>query len=184
MLVVGGIVGIIIGGAVATVATYQFAETRLQRQFPTLDRQGNLFDQQLVQSGILSCVDAFGGLGDQLTKGTQFAVRSHWTRDSSDASDSISALVGMSAPNPAGGPAKQTVGTVFAAADGRGRCAGYMVRVSALPVSCNAFAAGRPQDARLGPALEDLTTVDLASGEQTILLPTDTGCVAVSTAAR
>lgn len=165
--------------AAAAVAGYLFAVQQMPARHieSGLDRPTNLFDQHLLQSGLLACNDLFGRLGGELTAGAQFAARSNWIKDSGDRPNSIAAVVGMVSESAKGNP-PQSSGVLFAVPgrDGTG-CAGQFVRVSYVLASCTDFAAARPSDSAVDTELAGLTTIALPSGETVMLLPADRGCV-------
>lgn len=168
--------------AAAAFGGYKVAQNQLSgdmRHMP-LDRPGNLFDQHLLQSGIFACADTFGRLGADLTNGAPFGIRSRWKTNEAGTIDSIYAQVGMALPDGNGGLTMPGAGIVFAAGVENKGCAGLLVRVTSIPATCDAFAQGRPEGARLGPTLQNLKTVELATGQDLILLPVGNSCVALS----
>lgn len=174
-----GLVLVLIAGA--GWGGYRYAASRAgDAHHAPLDRPSNVFDQHLLRSGIYACADMFGRLGSKLTSGAPYAVHSRWSEETGDGLGDITALVGMALPGPDGKPGMPAAGIVFSAgAEGRG-CAGQFVRVTTVAATCTAFAKGRPHGATLGPALENLTTIELPSGEDVVLLPVQGSCVAIT----
>ncbi|MDG4875021.1 hypothetical protein P9273_07920 [Mesorhizobium sp. WSM4935] len=111
-----------------------------------------LFSSNVKQAGVQACSKVFPVLGQVLTSGTKFGVKSSWNDQAAD-KHPMQALVGMDyATTQYNGPA---TGVIFAAPTGSA-CEGTMVRVVPFAKPCASVPAMLPPNSKISDNLGQL----------------------------
>jgi len=129
-------------------------------------------------SGLKACSSTYAGLGKILTEGTQFMVQTQ-TAKATPERHGISGVVGMVFPPNSGAYSGPAAGIVFAAPTADG-CEGNMVRVVPFEQSCAVAATLLPQGSEALQPLSTLPIYNLPTGGQAMLMPSGSGCVAIT----
>ncbi|MBZ9993121.1 hypothetical protein [Mesorhizobium sp. BH1-1-4] len=137
------------------------------------------FVQHVKQAGAQACSTVFPVLGQVLTTGTKYAVKSSWSDKDAD-KHTLEALVGMDyATQEYSGPA---AGVVLASPTGSG-CEGAMVRVAPFASSCANMPSILPKGSKITDHLGQVEVYELpGNGGQALLLPAGNSCVVISVA--
>ncbi|MER9306821.1 hypothetical protein NKJ06_30665 [Mesorhizobium sp. M0293] len=137
------------------------------------------FLEHVKQAGVQACSTIFPVLGQVLTTGAKYSVKSLWNDQAAD-KHAVQALVGMDyATEKYSGPA---AGVVFASPTASG-CEGAMVRVAPFASPCSEIPSVLPQGSKITDHLGQVEVYELGgnSGEA-LLLPTGNSCVVISIA--
>lgn len=137
------------------------------------------FLQHVKKAGVQSCSTVFPVLGQLLTTGTKYSVKSLWDDQAAD-KHAVQAFVGMDyASEHYSGPA---AGVVFASPTASG-CEGAMVRVAPFATPCAEMPAILPQGSKITDHLGQVEVYELGgNGGEAMLLPTGNSCVVISIA--
>ncbi|UCI09055.1 hypothetical protein [Mesorhizobium sp. B1-1-8] len=137
------------------------------------------FLQHVKQAGVQSCSTVFPVLGQLLTTGTKYSVKSSWNDQAAD-KHAVEAFVGMDyATDRYSGPA---AGVVFASPTASG-CEGTMVRVAPFASPCADITGMLPQGSKITDHLGQVEVYELGGNTgQAMLLPTGSSCVVISVA--
>ncbi|RWO68821.1 MAG: hypothetical protein EOS17_16070 [Mesorhizobium sp.] len=137
------------------------------------------FLEHVKQAGVQACSTVYPALGQILTNGTKYSVRSLWNDQAAD-KHAIQAFVGMDyASESYSGPA---AGIVFASPTATG-CEGAMVRVAPFASPCADIASILPQGSKITDHLGQVEVYELGGNAgEALLLPTGKSCVVISLA--
>ncbi|MHC5234382.1 hypothetical protein [Brucella sp. LJL56] len=131
------------------------------------------------QAGLSTCSRVFPIMGQYLTQGAQYNVKTQWNEAEPDR-HSVLSLVGLDykSDNYSGSAA----GVVMATPNGT-LCEGTMVRVAPFPQTCADVTKTLPQGSALSKELGQIAVYTLGdnSGEA-MLLPTNKSCIVISVA--
>ncbi|MER9375206.1 hypothetical protein [Mesorhizobium sp. M0491] len=159
----------LVGGATAAPA-----ETAAAPMLPDTP-----FLEHVKQAGVQACSTVYPALGQILTNGTKYSVKSLWNDQAAD-KHAIQAFVGMDyASERYSGPA---AGIVFASPTATG-CEGAMVRVAPFASPCADIASILPQGSKITDHLGQVEVYELGGNAgEALLLPTGKSCVVISLA--
>ncbi|RVD19095.1 MAG: hypothetical protein EOS73_29165 [Mesorhizobium sp.] len=137
------------------------------------------FLEHVKQAGVQACSTVYPTLGQILTNGTKYSVKSLWNGQAAD-KHAIQAFVGMDyASERYSGPA---AGIVFASPTATG-CEGAMVRVAPFASPCADIASILPQGSKITDHLGQVEVYELGGNAgEALLLPTGKSCVVISLA--
>lgn len=137
------------------------------------------FSTHAQEAGIRACAGLYDALGDSLTGGSRYSLRTAWSEETPDERP-IEGLVGLSyeAPTYTG----EAAGYVFAVPGGQS-CTGAMVRVAPFQESCDDVPSRLPPSSEPVEDFEALRIYALADGGHVLLLPVASGCAVISTLA-
>ncbi|MBZ9710839.1 hypothetical protein LB543_29480 [Mesorhizobium sp. ESP7-2] len=137
------------------------------------------FLQHVKQAGVQACSTVFPVLGQLLTTGTKYSVKSLWNDQAAD-KHAVQAFVGMDyATDRYSGPA---AGVVFASPTASG-CEGAMVRVAPFASPCADIPSVLPQGSKITDHLGQVEVYELGGNTgEALLLPTGNTCVVISIA--
>ncbi|RWP77858.1 MAG: hypothetical protein E5W26_13535 [Mesorhizobium sp.] len=137
------------------------------------------FLEHVKQAGVQACSTVYPALGQILTNGTKYSVKSLWNDQAAD-KHAIQAFVGMDyASERYSGPA---AGIVFASPTATG-CEGAMVRVAPFASPCADVASILPQGSKITDHLAQVEVYELGGNAgEALLLPTGKSCVVISLA--
>lgn len=137
------------------------------------------FLEHVKQAGVQACSTVFPVLGQLLTTGTKYSVKSLWNDQAAD-KHAVQAFVGMDyATERYSGPA---AGVVFASPTASG-CEGAMVRVAPFGKPCADIASILPQGSKITDHLGQVEVYELGGNTgEAMLLPTGNSCVVISVA--
>jgi len=137
------------------------------------------FLQHVKQAGVQACSTVFPVLGQILTTGTKYSVKSLWNDQAAD-KHAVQAFVGMDyATERYSGPA---AGVVFASPTASG-CEGTMVRVAPFASPCADLPSILPQGSKITDHLGQVEVYELGGNAgEALLLPTGKSCVVISVA--
>lgn len=138
----------------------------------------NPFAKHASDGGVQLCNSTYAALGKVLTSGARYMVQTETAKAEADKRP-ILGIVGMNYQGKQGDYAGPAAGVVFAAPDGNA-CGGNMVRVVPFSQDCQSVAGLLPKGSSGGSQLEGVAVYALSTGGQAMLLPAQTGCVAVS----
>ncbi|QND62858.1 hypothetical protein HB777_02285 [Mesorhizobium loti] len=137
------------------------------------------FLQHVKQAGVQACSTIYPVLGQILTTGTKYSVKSLWNDQAAD-KHAVQAFVGMDyASERYSGPA---AGIVFASPTASG-CEGAMVRVAPFASPCADIPSILPQGSKITDHLGQVEVYELGGNAgEALLLPTGKSCVVISVA--
>ncbi|RVB69976.1 hypothetical protein EN906_14755, partial [Mesorhizobium sp. M7A.F.Ca.CA.004.06.1.1] len=137
------------------------------------------FLEHVKQAGVQACSTVYPALGQILTNGTKYSVKSLWNDQAAD-KHAIQAFVGMDyASERYSGPA---AGIVFASPTATG-CEGAMVRVAPFASPCADIASILPQGSKITDHLGQVEVYELGGNAgEALLLPTGKSWVVISLA--
>ena len=137
------------------------------------------FLQHVKQAGVQACSTVFPVLGQILTTGTKYSVKSLWNDQAAD-KHAVQAFVGMDyATERYSGPA---AGVVFASPTASG-CEGAMVRVAPFASPCSDIPSVLPRGSKITDHLGQVEVYELGENAgEALLLPTGNSCVVISVA--
>lgn len=135
------------------------------------------FLAQARQAGAPTCAELYSTLGKALTNGTKYSARTAWAQEEPDRK-ALQALVGMTYQDPSSNNAPGA-GMVFVSPGDRS-CEGAAVRVVPFPQNCEAMTGLLPAGSKQETTLSAVSIYALPNGWQAMLLPSGTGCIAVS----
>ncbi|CAN7364082.1 hypothetical protein [Mesorhizobium sp. LjRoot246] len=166
-------------GNYAAIANLIGSATAAQAETATPALPDTPFLEHVKQAGVQACSTVYPVLGQILTNGTKYSVKSLWNDQAAD-KHAVQAFVGMDyASERYSGPA---AGVVFASPTATG-CEGAMVRVAPFASPCADIATILPQGSKITDHLGQVEVYELGgnSGEA-LLLPTGKSCVVISVA--
>ncbi|AEH86545.1 hypothetical protein [Mesorhizobium opportunistum] len=166
-------------GNYAAIANLVGGATAAQASTPSPALPDTPFLEHVKQAGVQACSTVYPVLGQILTTGTKYSVKSLWNDQAAD-KHAVQAFVGMDyASERYNGPA---AGVVFASPTASG-CEGAMVRVAPFASPCADIPAILPQGSKITDHLGQVEVYELGgnSGEA-LLLPTGKSCVVISVA--
>jgi hypothetical protein len=138
-----------------------------------------VFEGEANKLGASRCASLFSGLGNGLTAGSAFAVKTEVGAQPADA-HAMQGVVGMTYNTP--GFKGQAAGIIFAAPTG-GACEGNLVRVAPYRQSCREVVGLLPAGTTAGDTLSGVPTYNLGGNQGlALLLPSGSSCVVVSVA--
>jgi hypothetical protein len=137
------------------------------------------FLEHVKQAGVQACSTVYPVLGQILTTGTKYSVKSLWNDQAAD-KHAVQAFVGMDyATERYSGPA---AGVVFASPTASG-CEGTMVRVAPFASPCADIPSILPQGSKITDHLGQVEVYELGGNAgEALLLPTGKSCVVISVA--
>jgi len=138
-----------------------------------------VFAGEANKLGVRTCASLFSGLGDSLTTGSAFAVKTETGTQPADA-HAVQGVVGMTYNTP--GFKGQAAGIIFAAPTG-GACEGNLVRVAPYQQSCQEVVRLLPAGTTAGDTLSGVPSYNLGGNQGlALLLASGSSCVVVSVA--
>ncbi|WP_027056893.1 hypothetical protein [Mesorhizobium erdmanii] len=137
------------------------------------------FLEHVRQAGVQACSTVYPVLGQLLTTGAKYSVKSLWNDQAAD-KHAMQAFVGMDyATEKYSGPA---AGVVFASPTATG-CEGAMVRVAPFASPCADVLPMLPQGSKITDHLGQVEVYELGGNTgEALLLPTGGSCVVISVA--
>lgn len=156
------------------------ASAQVQPSSEKVSAQGDTpFDKHISQAGIHGCAKVFSALGQALTLGSSYAVKTQWNDTSAD-THTLQAVAGMSYDT--SDYKGQAAGIVFASPIDQG-CEGNLVRVVPFPKTCQEVVATLPQGSKLSETLSGTPLYDIGNNaNQVLLVPAGNSCVVVTVA--
>ena len=136
-----------------------------------------VFREQANKVGARSCADLYEALGQGLTHGATFSVKTEADKAAPDA-HLVQGVLGMTYDLP---NLKGAAGGVVVAAPGEGGCEGYMVRVAPFQKPCAEVVRFLPAGSTAGQALSGVWRYQLAGNQgQALMIPSGDACVVVT----
>jgi hypothetical protein len=137
----------------------------------------DVFRDQANKVGARSCADLYEALGQGLTRGATFAVKTEANPGVPDA-HIVQGVLGMTYDLP---DLKGPAGGVVLAAPGAGGCEGYLVRVAPFQKPCAEVVRFLPAGSVAGQALSGVWQYRLAGTQgQALMIPSGSNCVVVT----
>jgi hypothetical protein len=136
-----------------------------------------VFRDQASKVGARSCADLYEALGQGLTRGAAFSVKTEADQAAPDA-HLVRGLLGLTYDQP---DLKGSAGGVVVAAPGQGGCEGYLVRVAPFQKPCAEVVGLLPAGSTAGQALLGVWQYQLAGNQgQALMIPSGSTCVVVT----
>ncbi|RWC47865.1 MAG: hypothetical protein EOS55_13370 [Mesorhizobium sp.] len=166
-------------GNYAAIANLIGSATAAQAETATPALPDTPFLEHVKQAGVQACSTVYPVLGQILTTGTKYSVKSLWNDQAAD-KHAVQAFVGMDyASERYSGPA---AGIVFASPTTSG-CEGAMVRVAPFASPCADIPSILPQGSKITDHLGQVEVYELGGNAgEALLLPTGKSCVVISVA--
>ncbi|RWC29672.1 MAG: hypothetical protein EOS27_14590 [Mesorhizobium sp.] len=166
-------------GNYAAIANLIGSATAAQAETATPALPDTPFLEHVKQAGVQACSTVYPVLGQILTTGTKYSVKSLWNDEAAD-KHAVQAFVGMDyASERYSGPA---AGIVFASPTASG-CEGAMVRVAPFASPCADIPSILPQGSKITDHLGQVEVYELGGNAgEALLLPTGKSCVVISVA--
>jgi hypothetical protein len=137
----------------------------------------DVFREQANKVGARSCADLYEALGQGLTRGAAYSVKTEADKAAPDA-HLVQGVLGMTYDQP---DLKGPAGGVVLAAPGQGGCEGYMVRVAPFQKPCAEVVSLLPAGSTAGQALSGVWRYQLAGNQgQALMIPSGAACVVVT----
>jgi hypothetical protein len=137
----------------------------------------NLFRDQANKLGARTCANVYEALGQGLTHGAGFAVKTETNPGAPDA-HIVQGVMGMTYDLP---DLKGPAGGVVLAAPGAGGCEGYLVRVAPFQKPCAEVVSLLPAGSVAGQSLSGVWQYQLAGTQgQALMIPNGSTCVVVT----
>lgn len=137
----------------------------------------DVFREQANKVGARSCADLYEALGQGLTRGSAYSVKTEADKTAPDA-HLVQGVLGMTYDQP---DLKGPAGGVVLAAPGQGGCEGYMVRVAPFQKPCAEVVSLLPAGSTAGEALSGVWRYQLAGNQgQALMIPSGAACVVVT----
>ncbi|MBW8858872.1 MAG: hypothetical protein JF570_03850 [Caulobacter sp.] len=137
----------------------------------------DVFREQANKVGARSCADLYEALGQGLTRGAAYSVKTEADKAAPDA-HLVQGVLGMTYDQP---ELKGPAGGVVLAAPGQGGCEGYMVRVAPFQKPCAEVVSLLPAGSTAGQALSGVWRYQLAGNQgQALMIPSGAACVVVT----
>ena len=166
-------------GNYAAIANLVGSATAAQAETANPALPDTPFLEHVKQAGVQACSTIYPVLGQILTTGTKYSVKSLWNDQAAD-KHAVQAFVGMDyATEHYSGPA---AGVVFASPTASG-CEGAMVRVAPFASPCADIPSILPQGSKITDHLGQVEVYELGGNAgEALLLPTGKSCVVISVA--
>ncbi|MGX5826847.1 hypothetical protein [Mesorhizobium sp. 43Arga] len=166
-------------GNYAAIANLVGSATAAQAETANPALPDTPFLEHVKQAGVQACSTIYPVLGQILTTGTKYSVKSLWNDQAAD-KHAVQAFVGMDyATERYSGPA---AGVVFASPTASG-CEGTMVRVAPFVSPCADLPSILPQGSKITDHLGQVEVYELGGNAgEALLLPTGKSCVVISVA--
>ncbi|TCS17501.1 hypothetical protein [Caulobacter sp. BK020] len=145
----------------------------------TTAAQGNaaVFRDQANKVGAQSCANLYEALGQGLTRGAAFSVKTEADKSAPDA-HIVQGVMGMSYDLP---DLKGVAGGIALAAPGADGCEGYLVRVAPFQKPCAEVVSLLPAGSTAGEALLGVWQYRLGGTQgQALMIPSGSNCVVVT----
>lgn len=137
------------------------------------------FQEQAGKLGARKCASLYAALGQGLTQGAAFAVKTEADKTSPDA-HIVQGVVGMTYNLP---DLKGQAGGAVLAAPGAQGCEGYMVRVAPFQKPCGEMVRALPAGSAGERMLSGVAQYRLGGNQgQVLMIPSGSGCVVVTLA--
>ena len=137
----------------------------------------DLFRDQANKVGAQSCANLYEALGQGLTRGAAFSVKTEANQSAPDA-HIVQGVLGMTYDLP---DLKGPAGGIVLAAPGAGGCEGYLVRVAPFQKPCAEVVSLLPAGSVAGQALSGVWRYQLAGTQgQALMIPNGSTCVVVT----
>jgi hypothetical protein len=137
----------------------------------------DVFRDQANKVGARSCADLYEALGQGLTRGAAYSVKTEADKTAPDA-HLVQGVLGLTYDQP---DLKGPAGGVVLAAPGQGGCEGYMVRVAPFQKPCAEVVSLLPAGSTAGQALSGVWRYQLAGNQgQALMIPSGSTCVVVT----
>ncbi len=136
-----------------------------------------VFRDQANKVGAQSCANLYEALGQGLTRGAAFSVKTEADQAAPDA-HLVRGLLGLTYDQP---DLKGSAGGVVVAAPGQGGCEGYLVRVAPFQKPCAEVVSLLPAGSTAGQPLLGVWEYQLAGNQgQALMIPSGSTCVVVT----
>lgn len=136
-----------------------------------------VFRDQADKVGARNCANLYEALGQGLTRGAAFSVKTEADKTAPDA-HLVRGLLGMTYDLP---DLKGPAGGVVVAAPSQGGCEGYLVRVAPFQKPCAEVVSLLPAGSTAGEALSGVWQYQLAGTQgQALMIPSGSTCVVVT----
>jgi hypothetical protein len=137
----------------------------------------DLFRAQANKLGARTCANVYEALGQGLTHGAGFAVKTE-TNPSAPDTHIVQGVMGMTYDLP---DLKGSAGGVVLAAPGAGGCEGYLVRVAPFQKPCAEVVSFLPAGSVAGQTLSGVWQYQLGGNQgQALLIPNGSSCVVMT----
>jgi hypothetical protein len=137
----------------------------------------DVFREQANKVGARSCANLYEALGQGLTRGAAFSVKTEADKAAPDA-HIVQGVLGMTYDLP---DLKGSAGGVVVAAPGEGGCEGYLVRVAPFQKPCAEVVSLLPAGSTAGEALSGVWRYQLGGTQgQALMIPSGSTCVVVT----
>lgn len=137
----------------------------------------DLFRGQANKLGARTCANVYEALGQGLTHGAGFAVKTEANPSAPDA-HMVQGVLGMTYDLP---DLKGAAGGVVLAAPGAGGCEGYLVRVAPFQKPCAEVVRFLPAGSVAGQTLSGVWQYQLGGNQgQALLIPNGSSCVVMT----
>ena len=136
-----------------------------------------VFRDQANKVGAQSCANLYEALGQGLTRGAAFSVKTEADKTAPDA-HLVQGVLGMTYDLP---DLKGAAGGVVLAAPGAGGCEGYLVRVAPFQKPCAEVVSLLPAGSTAGQSLSGVWRYQLGGTQgQALMIPNGSTCVVVT----
>lgn len=136
-----------------------------------------IFRDQAEKVGARNCANLYEALGQGLTRGTAYSVKTEADKTAPDA-HLVRGVLGMTYDLP---DLKGSAGGVVVAAPSQDGCEGYMVRVAPFQKPCAEVVGLLPAGSTAGPPLLGVWQYQLAGTQgQALMIPSGSTCVVVT----
>jgi hypothetical protein len=137
----------------------------------------DVFRDQANKVGARTCANLYEALGQGLTRGAAFSVKTEANQGAPDA-HTVQGVLGMTYDLP---DLKGPAGGVVLAAPGAGGCEGYLVRVAPFQKPCAEVVSLLPAGSVAGQALSGVWQYQLGGTQgQALMIPNGSTCVVVT----
>lgn len=135
-----------------------------------------VFQDQAAKLGAQQCAGLYAALGQGVTRGAAFAVRTETRKDSPDA-HMVQGVVGLTYDLP---ELKGQAGGVVVATPTADGCEGQLVRIVPFQQPCDQIVSLLPAGAVEEPTLSGVRQYQLGEQGQALMIPNGATCVVVS----
>ena len=137
----------------------------------------DVFRDQANKLGARSCANLYEALGQGVTRGAAFSVKTETNQAAPDA-HIVQGVLGMTYDLP---DLKGAAGGVVLAAPGTGGCEGYLVRVAPFQKPCAEVVGLLPAGSTAGQSLSGVWQYQLGGTQgQALMIPSGASCVVVT----
>ncbi|WP_156400533.1 hypothetical protein [Caulobacter sp. Root655] len=137
----------------------------------------DVFRDQASKVGARTCANLYEALGQGLTRGAAFSVKTEANQGAPDA-HIVQGVLGMTYDLP---DLKGAAGGVVLAAPGAGGCEGYLVRVAPFQQPCAEVVRLLPAGSVVGQSLSGVWQYQLGGAQgQALMIPSGSACVVVT----